>query len=111
MPIPARYDIKTQEGDTYTFAISVDGDKTAETPKFEINNAGVSVLELTTGSGISSSYNGATDKTTWTITITAVQTAALDPTIIYTYDFQTDTSGTILTYLAGILSIQSEVAI
>ena len=38
--------------------------------------------ELTTGSGISSSYNGATDKTTWTITITAVQTAALDPTII-----------------------------
>lgn len=112
MPIPARYDIRTQEGDTYTFTISTDGDKTAATAKFEINNnVGVSVLELTIGSGITSVYNAGTDKTTWTITISAAQTQGLDPSIVYTYDFQTDTSGTILTYLAGILSIQSEVAI
>lgn len=112
MPIPARYDIKTQEGDTYIFTIKVDGNKTLATPKFEINNnVGTSVLELTIGSGIAFAYNVVLDESVWTITITATQTAALDPTIIYTYDFQTDTSGVILTYLAGLLSIQSEVAV
>lgn len=111
MSIPARYDIYHKQGDTYSVTLTVEGDKTASAPKFEITLAGSSVLELTQGSGITELYNGIDDVTVYGVTITAAQSAALLSTSIYNYDFQLSDAGIITTYLSGLLTLQGEFAV
>jgi hypothetical protein len=103
MSLPARYDIVHYQGDTYTLTLSLDGDKTASTPKLEISppNDATPDLELTTGSGITATYDAPTDKTTYTIVITATQSTTLGATTNYWYDFQLQSGSVVTTFLAG----------
>jgi hypothetical protein len=99
--MPANYDITSHQGDTYSLAFSLETDLTAATPRMDLVTAygAAATLALTGGSGISSSYTA--PNTTFTVTISAAQSAALVAGTIYLYDFQLTSGGVVTTYLAG----------
>lgn len=112
MSLPAKYDITHWQGDTYSVVLTLTGDYTAHTHKFEIKSilSGTPILELTTGgSGIvlGAYANGVTPVT---ITITATQSAAIVDTTIYNYDYQVQTGVVVTTLLTGTFAQQVDFA-
>ena len=100
--MPANYDITNYQGDTYSLSFSLATDLTAATPRMDLVTAygAAATLPLTgSGGGITSSYTA--PDTTFTVTITATQSAALVAGTIYLYDFQLTASGVVTTYLTG----------
>jgi hypothetical protein len=103
MSLPARYDIIHYQGDTYTLSLVLDNDLTAQTAKFEIDlpNQTTPDLELTNASGITSTFDALTNKTTFVITISSAQSTTLGASSIFWYDFQLSDGVTVTTFLAG----------
>lgn len=111
MSIPARYDIKHYEGDTYDLTVKIPIDLTLATVKFEIKvpGAAAATLELTEGSGIGvDAYNAIAGTTTVYIQITSGQSNTLGTTL-YFYDLETTISGQVITWLSGIFAQTAQV--
>ena len=110
----ATYNIKIYQGDGYTLLFDVDGDYSAKTHTMAIAvglESGTTFLTFATGgSGITATYNATTNKTTCTLTMTAVQTATFNAETIYFYDYEvSDGTGFNLTLLAGQVYITPQV--
>jgi hypothetical protein len=109
MSIPATYNIKHYQGDTFSLVFAMDGNLTAQTPLLQLRTDPSSGTVVVAAS-ISSSYSGTTLKTTFTCTLTATQTAALTAGTVYYYDFQLTSGATVTTYIRGNFGVIAEVS-
>ena len=110
--MPANYDIKHHQGDTFILAFSLATNLTTATPKMELVTAfgAAPTLTLTgAGGGITSSYTA--PDTTFTVTLTATQCSNLLAGTLYLYDFQLTQSGIVTTYLAGTFTQNPEATV
>jgi hypothetical protein len=111
MSQPAKYDIKTYQGDTFTLSFYIDGDQTGKTLEFQVRtspssgSAFVTVLDA----AMTKIYDVAEDKTLVIAAINATTMATFSPSTIYSYDFQSDDSGNVQTWLYGSFTVMAEV--
>jgi len=111
--MPASYNIQFYQGDNYILQFVIDGNYSAYTHKMEFATtleAASAALSIS-GAAITAVYDSNTLKTTVNATITSVQTAALDATVIYYYDYQVVSGANSLTLLTGTASVQPQVSI
>ena len=110
--MPANYDIKVYQGDTYTFSFTMNGDFTGRTFSMGIAPSLTSVptISLSEGAGgIGKTYSGVTGLTTITVSITATQTGSLSSSTIYSYDLQMTLGAEVTTLLVGSFTLTEQV--
>ena len=110
--LPASYDLKIYQGDNASFTFTIDGDYSAYTARMDLRttpSAATVALALTSPTHISITYSGVTLKTTFSVVISAVSSAALTATTIYAYDFQVVLGTVTRTFLYGSVTLLPEV--
>ena len=111
--MPADYDIKIYQGDTWTLQLYLTGDYSSATHKFTLQanlGAASNALQLTLGSGITAVYDAVAQKTLVTITMSSANSESLNPDTIYAYDYETTLSGVVLTWLSGSFTLTEDVS-
>ncbi len=109
MSLPATYNIRHYQGDTFNLIFTMANDLTAQTPLIQLRTD-PSAVSATVAMTVSSSYSAGTNKTTFTCSLTATQTAALVAGTVYYYDFQLLNGALVTTYLRGNFVVQAEVS-
>ena len=97
MSQPAKYDIKTYQGDTFTLQFYIDGDRTGETLEFQVRTSpgsGSAFVTVADGS-MTKIYDVGENKTLVIAGISAATMGTFSPSIVYAYYFQSDDSGNI----------------
>jgi hypothetical protein len=110
--LPASYDLKLYQGDNASFTFTIDGDYSAYTARMDLRttpSAATVALALVSPTNITLTYSGTTLKTTVSVAITAVSSAALTATTIYAYDFQVVLGSITRTFLYGSVTLLPEV--
>jgi hypothetical protein len=112
--MPAKYDIKTYQGDSFTLTFTLEGDWSSYLHTFTIKTAyGTSAtLTLTSAtSAVTRTYSAGTNLTTCVLTMTPAQTSALAQGTVYAYDYQVSNLPTYCqTLLYGTLSLTGEIS-
>lgn len=110
MPGPAKYDIHAYQGDTFILAFKLSGGYTGATAALQVRtapSAASPTISLSSpSSGITYSFDGT--KTSFVATFTGATMAALDPDLVYSYDFQLNNAGIITTYFGGNFAVDAE---
>jgi hypothetical protein len=111
MSQPAKYDITTYQGDTFTLSFYIDGDQTGKTLEMQVRTSPASGSAFVTvlDAAMTKIYDVTEDKTLVVAAISAATMATFTPSTIYAYDFQSDDSGNIQTWLYGSFSVMAEV--
>ena len=109
--MPANYDIKVYQGDSFTLTFTLNGDYSAKTFSMGVaaSLTAAPTLSLSEGSGIGKSYSGVTGLTTVIVNITSTQTASLVSSTIYSYDLQMAQGTDITTLLVGSFTLTEQV--
>lgn len=109
--MPANYDIKVYQGDSFTLTFTLNGDYSAKTFSMGVaaSLTAAPTLSLSEGSGIGKSYSGVTGLTTVIVNITSTQTANLVSSTIYSYDLQMAQGTDITTLLVGSFTLTEQV--
>ena len=111
MSQPAKYDIKTYQGDTFTLQFYIDGDRTGETLEFQVRTSpgsGSAFVTVADGS-MTKIYDVGENKTLVIAGISAATMGTFSPSTLYAYDFQSDDSGNITTWLYGSFTVIAQV--
>ena len=111
MSQPAKYDIKTYQGDTFTLQFYIDGDRTGETLEMQVRTSpasGSAFVTVADGS-MTKIYDVGENKTLVIAGISAATMGTFSPSIVYAYDFQSDDSGNITTWLYGSFTVIAQV--
>jgi len=109
MSLPATYNIRHYQGDTFSLIFTMETDLTAQTPLIQLRTD-PSAVSATVAMTVASSYSAGTNKTTFTCSLTATQTAALTAGTVYYYDFQLLNGAIVNTYIRGNFVVQAEVS-
>lgn len=109
MSIPATYNIRHYQGDTFQLIFTMNNDLTAQTPLCQLRTDPGSAV-VTVAMTVTSTYSAGTNKTTFTCSLTATQTAALLAGTVYYWDFQLTNGAVVNTYLRGNFVVQAEVS-
>lgn len=110
--MPANYDIKVYQGDSFTLTFTMNGDYSAKTFSMGVaaSLTAAPTLSLSEGGGgIGKSYSGVTGLTTVIVNITSTQTASLVSSTIYSYDLQMAQGTDITTLLVGSFTLTEQV--
>ena len=110
--MPANYDIKVYQGDSYTLSFTMNGDYTSQTFSMGVaaSLTAAPTLSLSEGAGgIGKAYSGVTGLTTITVSITSAQTASLSSSTIYSYDLQMAVGTNVTTLLFGSFTLTEQV--
>lgn len=109
--MPANYDIKVYQGDSFTLTFTLNGDYSAKTFSMGVaaSLTAAPTLSLSEGSGIGKSYSGVTGLTTVIVNITSTQTASLASSTIYSYDLQMALGTDVTTLLVGSFTLTEQV--
>ena len=105
------YNFEIYQGDTYNLIFTMPGNQTAKTAKLQLRSTHGSLtanLTLATGYGITITYEAGPDLTTVICLFTATNTAALQPNVIYVYDFELTSGAIVKTYFQGNISLTAE---
>lgn len=105
------YNFEMYQGDTYNLIFTMTGDQTAKTAKLQLRSTITALtpsLSLTTGSGVTMTYDSGTGLTTVICVFSATQTGALLPSTIYFYDFELTSGTTVKTYFQGNINVTAE---
>lgn len=119
--MPANYDIKLYQGDSYNFIMYLDGDyatgggvtwtfavssSLTATPSFVLTTTGTANGILTV------TYNVPTNRTTVLVTMYPAMTAALTSGTVYSYDLARQNGATEkFTFLCGSLTLTEEIGV
>ncbi len=107
---PAKYDIRTYQGDSYTLDFDIEGDWSGKTWRMTIRSPLSEETPALEYDEIEVTYDSEEDETNVRIPISPADSESLDANVIYFYDVDArDTEGT-NTILAGTFSLENEVS-
>ena len=119
--MPANFDIKLYQGDTYNFTMYLEGDYATGggiTWTFAVSSSLTAVPSYTltttpTANGaLTVTYNAPTNRTTVLVTMYPAMTAALTSGTVYSYDLaQQNGASYKLTFLCGSLTLTEEIGV